>query len=167
MKRYSLYLTSAVLIVSVMFTVFACGGKKDAKETANERFGTLKLDIPKTLENKPEVVDYIKGMNEVADEYAILMDDMFEEVGDLSGKEPEELSMMEQLRLVKATSEVAVRSAGIMTKWTEYQDKRNSMNEQLSEEEIQALEAVYVRFEQRMMQIVEKHEDVFSDQTES
>lgn len=147
--------------------MFACGGKDKASDNADKRLGKLEVEIPAELEGNKEIVSYIHGMNEVADQYAILMDDMFDEVGDLSGKDPEELSMMEQLRLVKATSEVAVRSAEIMGAWAEYMEQRESLNEQLSEDELQALEAVFIRFEQRMTQIMEKHEDLFEETTES
>lgn len=166
-RKNSIYFTSAMLFSLVMFTMFACGGKEKANDTADKRLGKLEVEIPAELEENEEIVAYIEGMNEVADQYAILMDDMLEEVGDLSGKEPEELSMMEQLRLVKATGEVTVRSAEIMSRWSEYIDQRDSLNEQLSEEELQALEAVYTRFEQRMTQIMEKHEDLFTEETES
>lgn len=167
MKKYTTYINSLILIVCVCSTIIACGGKENGTKTADERLGKLEVDIPEELKNNDEVVEYIEGMTRVADEYAILMDDMLEEVGDLSGKEPEELTMMEQLKLVKATGEVAVRSAEIMAAWEEYQSKRNELDQLLSSEEIQALEEVLEHFEARMMQIAEKHEDILVDQTES
>lgn len=163
MKKYSIYLSSVVLLTLVMVTVFSCGGKDKGGDTADKRFGTLSIDIPDELKDNAELVTYIEGMNKVADDYAILMDDTLEEVGDLSGKNPEELSTMEQLRLVKATGEVSVRSAEIMSRWSEYQDQRNKLDVELSEEELKALEAVYTRFEERMIQIMEKHEALFAE----
>lgn len=171
MKKNINVFYSLALISLVVLTMVACGGKESEQETAtqtaDDRLGKLEVEIPDELKDNPEAVAYIEGMTEVADEYALLMDDMFEEVGDLSGKESEDLTMMEQLKLVKATGEVAVRSAEIMLKWGEYQNQRAAIDEQLSDEEIVALEQVLKHFEERMTQIAEKHEIAMEGHTES
>ncbi len=136
----------------------ACGC--NSKSEANKRLGKIEVEIPAELKNKPEVVKYIKGMSEIADDYALLIDDMFEEVGEYAGKDESELSMIDKVKLTKATAEVAIRSAEIVGKWGEYQNKRTQLEEQLSDAETEALENVWKRFEQRIEQIEARHSEI-------
>ncbi|MHA7109700.1 hypothetical protein ACRTDU_06215 [Sunxiuqinia elliptica] len=136
----------------------ACGS--NSKSEANKRLGKIEVEIPAELKNKPEVVKYIKGMSEIADDYALLIDDMFEEVGEYAGKDESELSMIDKVKLTKATAEVAIRSAEIVGKWGEYQNKRTQLEKQLSDAETEALENVWKRFEQRIEQIEARHSEI-------
>ncbi len=65
--------------------------------------------------------------------------------------------MMDKLKLMKATSEVGFKSIDIMSKWSNYHNKRNFFLEDLSDDEAIALESVLTRFEERMQQIERKH----------
>lgn len=49
-----------------------------------------------------------------------------------------------------------------MGKWASYQDKRNSLDQQLTDAEMQALENVWIQFEKRFDQISKKHEEVLA-----
>jgi len=159
MKRIA-YL--CIMTVAVMLIVSSCSSNK--KETANHRLGKMDVEIPAELAGKPEVVEYITGMSQVADQYALMMDDMLEEVGAYAGMEESELGIMDKIKLTKATAEVAIRSTEIMGQWAVYQDKRTSLEEQLSEAELKALEGVWKRFEARIIQIESRHSEVFNQE---
>lgn len=148
------------LFIILSLVLSSCGSSK--KDTANNRLGKMEVEIPSELKDKPEVVEYIKGMSQVADQYALMIDDMLEEVGEYEGVEQEDLSIMDQIKLTKATAEVAMRSVEILGKWAEYQDKRDKLEEQLSDEELEALAGVWKRFEARIVQIESRHSEVFS-----
>lgn len=122
----------------------------------------MEVEIPAELKDKPEVVEYIEGMSQVADQYALMIDDMLEEVGEYEGVEQADLSIMDQIKLTKATAEVAIRSAEILGKWAGYQDNRDHMEEQLSDAELEALAGVWKRFEARIVQIESRHAEVFN-----
>lgn len=155
-------LNRGCIVFALSLILSSCGSNNS--NDANKRLGKMEVQIPAELENNKEVVEYITGMSQVADEYAILIDDMLEEVGEYAGMEEEELGMMDKIRLTKATAEVALRSTEIMAKWAEYQNKRNNLEEQLSDAELQALESVWKRFEERIQQIEARHSEVFNQE---
>jgi len=150
-------LTYLLLIGIVAVTLTACGGK----DKADNKLGKLELQIPSELKNKPEAIAFIKGMNQVVDDYAVLIDDALNDVGELAGKSEEELSMLEKMRLLKATAEITVGAAPILVKWGEYMEKREKLNEQLTTDELLALESSWKRLEQRMEQIEKKYTQDF------
>jgi hypothetical protein len=124
---------------------------------ADNKLGKLKLEIPAVLKDKPEAVAFIKGMNVVVDDYAVLIDNALSDVGELAGKSEEELSMFENIRLLKATGEIVIGAAPILVKWGEYMEKRELLNEQLTKDELYAMESSLKRMEQRMAQIEKKY----------
>ncbi len=146
-------LTYLIFIGIVTLSLTACGGKNKA----DNKLGKLELQIPTELKDKPEAIAFIKGMNEVVDDYAILIDNALSDVGELAGKSEEELSVFENIRLLKATGEIAIGAAPIMIKWGEYIEKRESLNKQLTTNELYAMESSLKRLEQRMEQIEEKY----------
>lgn len=155
-------LTYLLLIGIVAVGLTACGGKNNA----DNKLGKLELQIPSELKDKPEAIALIKGMNEVVDDYAVLIDNALSDVGDLAGKSDEDLSMLENMRLLKATGEIAIGAAPIMTKWVKYMEKRDSLNEQLTVDELVALESSFKRMEQRMEQIEKKYTHDFDQNNE-
>ncbi|HAH58124.1 MAG: hypothetical protein KUL83_11650 [Lentimicrobium sp.] len=104
-------------------------------------------------------------MAEVLDEYALLIDETLEEAGEFVGKDQDDLSMMEQIKLAKITAEVAVKSVSTLEKWGKYLDQRVRIEEELNDQEAKAIEVVLSRFEKRMEQIQEKHANLFEKET--
>ena len=156
----------SVLFLAVSLSVFSAscnrGGGDDATETADEKLGKMEIVIPDELKDNPEVVEYIEGMSEVADAYALLMDEMIEELGGYDESSFEDLSMKDKIKFTRSAAEFSMKSAPILAKWAEHQSRRTMMlDEELTEEELMALEAVLARFEARMEQIEAKHADYF------
>lgn len=161
MKKLTITQKLAIaLIALISFT--SCSSNDSNSDKANNKLGKIELVIPTELEGNKEVVNYIKGVSEVADSYALLVDEILEEYGEYIGTNSEDLTMMEQIKLTKATAEVAIKSTEIMGKWAEYQNKRNSLDQQLTDAEIQALENVWLQFEKRFEQISKKHEETLA-----
>lgn len=148
----------AIILLSA--TMMSCGGKESSKKAEN-RLGKMEVEIPGELKDNPEIVAYIEGMSEVVDAYALLMDEMIGELSGMEGKEWEELKMGEQLKLTKAAAKFAMKAAPITTKWAEYELNKGTVVNELTEEEMMALETVYRRFEKRMEQIEEKNQAFF------
>jgi len=154
------FITLGQLFILLSLVLSSCGSSKN--DTANKRLGKMPVEIPAELKDNPEVVAYIEGMSKVADQYALMIDDMLEEVGEYEGMEQEELGIMDQIKLTKVTAEVAIRSAEIMGKWAEYQDKRDNLETQLTDAELEALAGIWKRFEARIVQIESRHSEVIT-----
>ncbi|MRT93141.1 hypothetical protein [Ancylomarina sp. 16SWW S1-10-2] len=155
-------LTYLLLISIVVIGLTSCG----SKNKADNKLGKLELQIPAELKDKPEAIAFIKGMNKVVDDYAVIIDNALSDVGDLAGKDEEDLSMFENIRLLKATGEITVGVAPLMVKWVNYMDKRDSLNMQLTADELLALESSCNRLEQRMAQIETKYSHDFNKNKE-
>lgn len=155
-------LTYLLLIGIVAVGLMSCGSKNNA----DNKLGKLELQIPSELKDKPEVIALIKGMNEVVDDYAVIVDNALSDVGELAGKSEEELSVFENMRLLKATGEITIGLAPVMVKWVKYMEKRDSLNKQLNVDELVAFESSFKRMEQRMEQIEKKYTHDFNQNSE-
>ena len=167
MKKRFFTLTLAVLSVSMFFS--SCGDssrKADSpqKTVADSKLGKLDVEIPASLRDKPEVVAYIHDMNKVADEYAILIDKTLEDFGDYENLDFDDLSMMDKIKVMKASAEIGLKSMDMMAKWSDHHDKLNLFKEDLTEDETLALETVVNRFGDRMKQIEKKHAKYFDEE---
>lgn len=155
-------LMTAFLLIAVFLT--SCGGKKEEEKI--DKLGKMEVVIPDALKDNPEMVAYVEGMTEVVDEYAILIDNMVEDFDDFIGKNFDELNMREKIKFTAKGAEAAMKSAPIMIKWAELENKHAVYDLELSEDELLALGTVMTRFEERMKQIEERHTDVFTEDSE-
>jgi hypothetical protein len=121
----------------------------------------MEVVIPDALKDNPEIVAYIEGMSEVVDGYALLLDETIPKLEGMQGKTFEELTMREKVKLTSIAAEVSMKSAPLMTKWAELESKQSLMDDELTEEEVLALEALTKRFEQRLIQIQERNQEFF------
>lgn len=161
MNKTTITLTLVILTFTMLF--YSCGDNPQ-KTAADNKFGSLKVEIPESLKDKPEVVTYIHNMSRVADDYALLIDEVLEGFGGFNDKDIENMGMMDKIKLMKATAEVGFKSIDMMSKWGEYHNQLDIFKEDLTEDETLALEAVMQRFEERMKQIEKKHAKFFKDE---
>ncbi len=153
-------------VVTVLLGMQACFGKKEKKaDTANESLGAIEVEIPEALQENEEVVLFIQDMSKAVDEFAHTVDRFYMEAGDLMGKEVEELSMMDKMKLMKVSGQAMLETTRIMESYGGYLEQKDSLMNNLSEEDILALETVWLRFEKRMEQIEEKYQDMMDTQT--
>ena len=150
-------LFSLLAILSLSIALTSCGKKEENK--ADKKLGKLEVEIPAELKDNPEAVEYINGMVEVADDYALLVDELFEECGEYVGMEEEDLKMKDKLKITAATANYALSVGEIMLKWGEYETKRVEMYEEMTEEDIEAMKVVYEHVEKRFEQIEEKYQE--------
>lgn len=160
--------TRAFMALFIMALVAACSGGSESKEQtlADKKFGKLEVEIPASLIDKPEVVAYINEITKLSDEYALLVDKVAEDAKDFQGKTEEDLTMMDKIKLTKIVSETGFKSIEILGKWGEYTEKRFDVQENLTEEEIVAFDAVMTRFGERMKQVEARHSDIFKNHSE-
>lgn len=152
-------------VVISLFAACNSGSKSEGQSLADKKFGKLEVEIPASLKDKPEVVAYINEMAKLSDEYALLVDKVAEDAKDFRGKKEEDFSIMDKIKLTKITSETGFKSIEILGKWGEYTEKRMDIQENLTEDEILAFDAIMTRFGERMKQVEARHEDIFKDNT--
>ncbi len=150
-------------LFTITILLCSCGGDKK-KTVADNRLGKLEVEIPETLKDKPEVVAYIHDMNKIADDYAMLIDQVLSDLGGMNKKDMDNLGMMDKIKLMKVSTEVGFKSLDMMSKWGDYHNRLNMFKQDLTEDETVALESVMKRFEDRMKQIENKHSKFFKEE---
>jgi len=151
------YIYLTIFLLGVILISSCSGGKTPEQTAADEQLGKLeRIEIPASLKNKPEVVAFIKEMEVLTDEFALLVDKTAIEAKEYKGKNLDELGFAEKIQLTKLSSEVSFKSLQMIAKWAEFTDKRFSMQQVLNEDEIKAFDAVFNRFQERMKQIEDK-----------
>ncbi len=163
MKK-SNYLIVGLSLFLMLGLLTSCGNKD--KDEPVDKLGKMEVVIPDELKDNPEMVEYITGMTEVVDEYAVVIDEIIPKMAPFKGKTFDELKLGEQLKFTKILAEAGIKSAPVMVKWADYEMKRDVLNSELTEDELMALETVWTRFEERMAQIERKHSDVFGEDSE-
>ena len=142
MKKYSFLVIYNILAITLLF--FSC--TRDQKKTAaDDRLGKIDVEIPLFLKDNPEVVNYIHDMNKIADDYALLIDQVLSDFSGYEHKDLDNMGMMDKIKL------------------GEYHNKVDLFKNYLNEDETKALESVLKRFEERMKQIENKHAKFFKD----
>ena len=164
MKR-SNYVLAFVAMFLLSGVLTSCGSDTKNDEAVN-KLGKMEVVIPDELKDNPEMVEYIEGMTEVVDAYAFMFDEMIGEMKQYKGKNFDDLNMREKIKFTATAAEVAMKSAPVMAKWAEYEIDRSTFDDELTEEELIALETVWLRFEERMEQIGERHSEFFDGETE-
>lgn len=149
-------------LLAITMLLYSCGGDKK-KTAADNKLGKLDVEIPASLKNKPEVVTYIHDMNQIADDYAILIDQVLTDFRGFENKDVDNMGMMDKIKFMKVSAEVGFKSIDIMSKWGDYHSKVDLFKNDLNEDETLALESVLKRFEERMKQIEKKHSKFFKE----
>jgi hypothetical protein len=165
-NNFSSRILTFSVVLTLILSVSACGGKDNNNKTADKKLGKLKVEIPSELKKNPEAVEYIEGMVGVADEYAVLMDNLVDEVGQYVGMDDSELGLKDKLVITAATATYTMNSAEVFVKWAEFESKRVEIYEDLSEDDIQAMEVVLEHLEKRFEQIETKHAKFFEQEVE-
>ncbi len=146
----------------VIFFATACGSDS-ANTAADNKFGKLKIEVPASLKDNPAACEYIKEMNVIVDEFAVLFDEVIEDCAEYKGMKEEDLSFADKITLTKATAKFAMGSVEILGKWGNCETKRLEIDKDLTSEQRKDLDKVYNRVEKRMEQIQEKHKEFFAD----
>ncbi len=142
--------------IAFMLSMVACTSSSESE--ANKKLGKLEIEIPAELKDNPEICEYIKTTTQAVDEYALLLDRVCDEVKDI---DPDNMSMVEQIKVMKVVGEYTLESAKLMVTWGEAVEKRALIEENLSDAEIEALAQVFTHFENRLKQIDEKYAEEF------
>jgi len=138
--------------------------KEEVKCKEESKIEHFNVEIPDELKDKPEVIEYINAMNLLANEYANMVESIYIEAGDLAGVPEEQLSFSQKMKLVKIAGKSAVKLSSSMAKWVEYQEKRNVIEKDLTEAELDALSVVWKNFEMRMSEIEKKYNKSFANE---
>ncbi len=153
------------LLIVLIFLTASCGGSDETE--ADKKFGKLEVEIPESLKDKPEVCKYIKEMNVVVDDYAMVFDEMIDEVGEYKGMKEEDLGTLDKIKLGKEAAKFSVASLKALSKWGECKQKLDGFEKDLNPDEVEALNVVYKRMDKRMAQIQDRHKDFFGDSADN
>ncbi len=148
-------------VFATCFLFIACSNAP--KTEAEKRFGKIELEIPAFLNDKPEVVAFIKDMSQTADNYAVIIDDVVEKAKPYQNTNFEDLSTFDKIKLTTIVSEAGFKSLEMIAKWSEFAEKRIELQKEMTEDELRAFELVFERFQTRMKQIEKKHTVNFGD----
>ena len=100
---------SSLLILTVILSSSCSGNKSKEQTQADKKFGKLEVEIPASLQNKPEVAAYIQNMAVLSDEYALLVDKAVVDTKEFKGKTEDELGMMDKIKLTKIAPKLGLR----------------------------------------------------------
>ena len=159
-KRNVIFILNLFVIIILSYS---CGGDKK-KTAADNSLGRIEVEIPESLKGKPEVVTYIHDMNKIADDYAMLIDQVLSDFKGFGNKDIEKMGMMDKIKFMKVSAEVGFKSLDMMSKWGDYHNRLDIFKEDLTEDQTVALESVMKRFEERMSQIEKKHSKFFKEE---
>ncbi len=148
-------------IVAIMLLATSC--TESNKTEADKKLGKVEVEIPNELKNKPKVCQYIRDMNKVVDDYAMVFDKIIKEVGKYKGMKEEDLTTSDKIKLSKASAKFGIESLKALSKWGECKQKLDGFEKDLNPDEIAALNVVYQRFEKRMEQIETQNKDFFGE----
>jgi len=147
-------------IFLLLFT--AC---KNDEPKADNSLGFMEVEIPNNLKSKEEVVAYINSMSQIIDDYAMKMDRILDEFDDYVGDGAEEMGMIEKMKMASVILEFGSKSSDFQSQFEDLQQQKKLFEKELKEDEIDSLNVFSERFEQRMMQIISRHPELFNDTT--
>lgn len=148
-----IYRTATALVIS--FLLFSC--TSDTKKA--DYLPKLVVEIPETLKDSPEAVEFINTSTETLNEWSIVFEDLVIECEPFAGKTEEELSTMDKLKLGKIMMDFMANMGQFAVKMAEMEQSVTMIEDGLNEEEAEALSVVMESFEKRMEEIGAKYED--------
>jgi len=147
-----------VLVALIVF--MACNRDKAAKDEAakvSNELGALKIEIPAELKGNTEAVEFIKTSEAALNEYSQFVDKVYRECGSIIGKDEEDLTMSERIKVMKVAGELAIGMGKYAEHYAQIAEKTLMFNENMSESEQVAWATVTEAFATRMKQIDEKY----------
>ena len=77
-------------ITTLQFVSCSNGNEKKEQKLADKKLGKVELNIPASLKDKPEILNYVQEMVSLSDEYALLIDEAAEKAAPFKGKKAED-----------------------------------------------------------------------------
>ena len=150
------YLFHTLIILFAALVVTSCSGSGSSKA---DKLPPVTIEIPKELEDKEEVVDFIRESEKDLNILSNNLEELAEDTKEYIHKEAEELSTMEKIRFVSALGKFSSSMLETTARYQQMLEKSDLYQKTLSDEEAQALEHVMKAFDKRMKEINEKYKD--------
>jgi hypothetical protein len=119
----------------------------------------FKIEVPAELKGNKEVVQFIKDSEEAINLYSNTAEKLAEDCKDLVGKNEEDLSMLDKVKMVAALRQFTANFAQFAAKYGEMMEQTKIFEKGLNEEQTAALATVLDAFKNRMEQLEEKYKD--------
>ncbi len=152
MKKY-LHFIPAIL---VMVLLASCG--QSAKKSGS--LPPVNIEIPAELKDKPELVAFIKESEMVINAFTVSAEDMVDNMKPYAGKDFDELGMAGKMRVMAIMGNAAMSFAEFTVKQAEIMDQGQFFEEQLNEEQAQAICMVLHTFAERLELLEEKFSEL-------
>ncbi len=135
-----------VFIASLVFSV-ACNNQKKSDEYS---IPPLTVEIPDELKDQPEIVEFIRDSEKSINHFAESVERVYIENPQLIGKDADEMSMVEKLKVLKVAGEMAVAFGEFSLSYANMNEKMNQFETEMTEDQALALATVGDAFEKRM-----------------
>lgn len=150
MKNKLLTLFSMIFIALLIIN---CG---DSKQKATG-FAPEEVVIPESLKGNKEVEEYFTTLSYSVDEFAYNIGEMAEDLKDMGVKEGDELTAMQKFKALKIFANYAVTMSQFMMTFAELEGKSQIIMNGLTDDEENAFEELFKRFDKRMQELDKKY----------
>ena len=145
----------AILILFAAWVV-SCG--QNPKRSAT--LPPVAIEVPAELADQPEVVSFIVDSEKVINEFSVTVEDMIERMKPYAGKDYDDLSMASRMRLMAIVGSAAVNFAEFAVRQAEIMEQGRYFEQELGEDQAQALEIVLHTFAERLDLLEEKFKEL-------
>ena len=149
--------TILILLVAVTAILFSSCGNTPS---SSGKLPPLKIEVPAELNGNPEIVQFIKDSEEAINLYSNTAEDLAEDCKEFVGKNEEDLTMLDKVKMVSVLGQFTANFAQFAAKYGEMMDQTEVLENGLNDEQAAALATVMEAFKQRMEQLEAKYKDI-------
>jgi len=144
-----------VILLSLAALSPSCGNSP----SSSAKLPPLKIEVPSELKGNKEIVQFIKNSEDAINIYSNSAKELAEDCKDFIGKDENDLSVLDKVKMVAAFGQFTANFAQFATKYSEITEQTQLLEEGLTEEQTAALATVMEAFKQRMEQLEEKYKN--------
>jgi len=154
------------LLIFILFAgvLYSC---KSEKEPKYNYLPDLKVEIPASLKDNPEAIEFINGSSQALNEWSKNLEDLVIECQPYVGKEESELSAMDKLKLGKLMMEFMSDMGRFAVKAAEMDQHFTQIEDGLTEGQQQAFVTVMNAFKTRIEEINTRYQNFGKDEEET
>lgn len=120
----------------------------------------VSIEVPSELADNPEVVTFISESETVINEFSVTVEEMIEKMKPYAGKDFESLNMAAKVRLMAIMGSAAVSFSEFVVRQAEIMEQGKFFEQQLGEDQAQAMGIVLHTFAERLDLLEEKFKEL-------
>ncbi len=130
-----------------------------SNDKESNHLAPLNVEIPEELTNNQEAVKFIEGSEMVINHWSDTLEELLQESEEYVGKEESDLSMMDKMKLAQIGIGFMSKMAEFGSEMSQLEITANTIENGLSDEELQAFEVARQAFKNRIEELGEKYEN--------